>query len=236
MSALIEAEGLVKRYGTRTVVQQVDLAVEPGEILAVIGPNGAGKTTTLEMIIGVRRPDGGRVTYRLADPRRETGVQLQATPFFPRLTCAENLQLFASFYGIRLSPAQVTELLAGCGLADVARTEAARLSGGQQKRLAIALALVHGPKVVFLDEPTAALDPRARREIRDLIRRLAAGGTAVVFTSHDMEEVGKLAHRVVFIVDGRVRAAGTPAELLGRYGTASLEDLYLSLTAEQEAS
>lgn len=234
MSALIEARGLVKRYGARTVVRRVDLTVAPGEIVAVVGPNGAGKTTTLEMILGIRRPDGGRVTCRLGDPRRETGAQLQATPFFPHLTAAENLQLFAAFYGVRLSPARVAELLEGCGLAGAARTEAARLSGGQQKRLAIALALVHRPKVLFLDEPAAALDPRARREVRELIRRVAMEGTAVVFTSHDLEEVGKLAHRVVFIIDGEVRAAGSPAELLARHGAPTLEDLYLRLTEGQE--
>ena len=236
MDALIEARGLVKRYGRRTAVRRIDLEVTPGEVVAVIGPNGAGKTTTLEMMVGIRRPDEGRVTYRLPNPRRDMGVQLQATPFFPGLTAAENVQIFAAFYGIRLSPAQAVEVLDSCGLGDAAHTEAARLSGGQQKRLAIALALVHRPRVLFLDEPAAGLDPRARRETHDLIRRLAAGGTAVIFTSHDMDEVGRLAHRVAFIIQGEIRAAGTPAELLAQYGTSSLEDLYLRLTMAEEVS
>jgi ABC-2 type transport system ATP-binding protein len=112
-------------------------------------------------------------------------------------------------------------------------TEAARLSGGQQKRLAIALTLAHQPHLIFLDEPTAALDPRARREIRELIRSLAATGSAIVFTSHDMEEVSKLTDRVVLIVEGRVRAEGKPADLLDKYHVGSLEELYLKLTDEE---
>ncbi|HZC79449.1 MAG TPA: ABC transporter ATP-binding protein, partial [Ktedonobacterales bacterium] len=169
-----------------------------------------------------------------AEPRRQIGVQLQTTPFFRGLTAAENLRLFASFYGVRLRRQQVAAILERCGLASQARTEAAKLSRGQQKRLAIALILAHEPRLLFLDEPTAALDPRARREIRELIRALAATGAAVVFTSHDMEEVGKLAHRVILIVAGCVRAEGAPSALLAQFGATSLEDVYLRLTAEED--
>ena len=235
MTILISARGLTKRYGGRTVVDGVDLDVVAGEVLAVIGPNGAGKSTTLEMILGLRSPDAGTVTYWTADPRREIGVQLQDTPFFPGLTAAENLQLFASFYGVRLSDERLRALLAQCRLAEAAHTEAARLSGGQQKRLAIAAALVHDPKVVFLDEPTAALDPRARHEIRSIIRRIRDEGTAVVFISHDMEEVEKLADRVLLIAGGRVRAAGTPGSVMAAHGVATLEELYLKLVPEEAA-
>ena len=115
----------------------------------------------------------------------------------------------------------------------MARTEASRLSGGQQKRLAIALTLSHQPRLIFLDEPTAALDPRARQEIRELIRSLATTGTTIVFTSHDMEEVNKLADRVVLVVEGRVRAEGKPTDLLAEYNVSSLEELYLKLTNEE---
>jgi len=234
MNHLLEAHDLVKRYGQRTAVDGVSLEVSPGEIVALIGPNGAGKSTTLEVILGLRAPDGGSVAFWRDDPKREIGIQLQTTPFFRGLTAAENLRLFASFYGVRLSRTQITAILERCGLADAARTEAAKLSGGQQKRLAIALAVVHGPRLLFLDEPTAALDPRGRHDIRVLMRSLVATGVAVVFTSHDMEEVGKLADRVVLIIEGRVRAAGTPSDLLTRFGASSLEDLYLDLTAEKE--
>jgi ABC-2 type transport system ATP-binding protein len=232
MSHLLEAHNLVKRYGSRTAVDGVNLDVSTGELVALIGPNGAGKSTTLEVILGLRAADGGQITFWRSDPQREIGIQLQSTPFFRGLTAAENLRLFASFYGVRLAPERITALLERCGLAGGARTEAAKLSGGQRKRLAIALALAHNPRLLFLDEPTAALDPRARHDIRALIRALAATGVAVVFTSHDMEEVGKLADRVVLIIAGRVRADGAPADLLARFGAASLEDLYLDMTAD----
>ncbi|OUN01642.1 MAG: ABC transporter [Firmicutes bacterium ZCTH02-B6] len=232
MNALISARGLTKRYAGRLVVNGIDLDVFAGEVLAVIGPNGAGKSTTLEMLLGLRIPDAGTVTYWTADPRREMGVQLQNTPFFPGLTAAENLQVFASFYGLRLSDARLRELLSQCRLEEVANIEAARLSGGQQKRLAIAAALVHNPKVVFLDEPTAALDPLARHEIRNVVRRIHQAGTTMVFTSHDMEEVEKLAERVIIIAAGAVVASGTPGALTAAFGVANLEELYLKLIPE----
>jgi ABC-2 type transport system ATP-binding protein len=234
MSHLLEAHNLVKRYGKRTAIDGVSLDVSPGEIVALIGPNGAGKSTTLEVILGLRAADGGRVVFWREDPLREIGIQLQTTPFFRGLTTAENLRLFASFYGVRLTQAQIVAILERCGLAGAARVPAAKLSGGQQKRLAIALTLAHSPRLLFLDEPTAALDPHGRHDIRTLIRSLASTGVAVVFTSHDMEEVGKLANRVVLIVEGRVRAEGTPADLLAHYGASTLEDLYLELTVDKE--
>jgi ABC-2 type transport system ATP-binding protein len=233
MNNLIEARNLVKRYGDRVVVNDIDLIVSSGEVVALIGPNGAGKSTTLEMVLGLRMPDSGEVVFWCKDPLRQIGVQLQSTPFFRGLTVAENLTLFANFYGVHLSKQEVTELLERCGLTEVARTEASKLSGGQQKRLAIALTLSHQPRLIFLDEPTAALDPRARHEIRELIRSLANTGTTIVFTSHDMEEVGKLADRIVLVVEGRVRAEGKPANLLAEYHVSSLEELYLNLTNEE---
>jgi ABC-2 type transport system ATP-binding protein len=233
MKNLVEARGLVKRYGDRTTVHGIDLTVAPGEVVAVIGQNGAGKSTTLEMILGLREPDGGTVQYWTSDPKTQIGVQLQQTPFFRGISAQQNLVLFASFYGIQLTADRAQALLQECGLADAANTDAARLSGGQQKRLAIALTLVHQPKLIFLDEPTAALDPRARQEIRTLIRKLAQAGTAIVFTSHDMEEVGKLANRVVLIHEGRVRAEGAQADLLARHQVSNLEELYLNLTAQE---
>src|SRR5262249_13549081 len=234
MTHLLEAHNLIKRYGSHTAVDGVNLNVSSGEIVALIGPNGAGKSTTLEVILGLRAADGGQVVFWRDAPQREIGIQLQTTPFFRGLTAAENLRLFARFYGVRLSRTQIAAILERCGLAGAAHTEAAKLSGGQQKRLAIALTLAHSPRLLFLDEPTAALDPRGRRDIRALIRSLASTGVAIVFTSHDMEEVGKLADRVVLIAAGRVRADGTPTELLARFGVASLEDLYLDLTADKE--
>ncbi|GAB6927739.1 ABC transporter ATP-binding protein [Paenibacillus sp. JCM 10914] len=229
---LIQAEGLKKAYGPRTVIHHVDLTIQEGEVLAIIGPNGAGKSTTLDLLLGLRKPDAGHVRYWTATPSQHIGLQLQSTPFFPGFTALENLRMFAAFYGMKLKDPELMQHLARCGLADTARTDALRLSGGQQKRLAIAIALVHNPKLLFLDEPTAALDPRARRDIRELIQALAADGTSIVFTSHDMEEVHKLAQRIVLIGDGQVQASGTPEQLLDQYGGDSLEDLYLQLTEE----
>jgi len=230
MQHLIEAEGLMKKYGERIVINGVNFSVSPGEVVAIIGPNGAGKSTLIDLVLGLRDPDEGKVVYWAADYRKHIGVQLQSTPFFPELTVLENLRLFASLYGIRLSTEQLEEVLEKCRLREVSRVYASRLSGGQQKRLAIAVTVIHQPKLIFLDEPTAALDPRARSEIRSLIGDLARAGTAVVFTSHDMEEVSKLAHWVIFISHGRILAEGSPDELLRKFGSESLEALYLQLT------
>ncbi|XID95642.1 ABC transporter ATP-binding protein [Paenibacillaceae bacterium WGS1546] len=230
METMIQAQGLVKKYGSRTVVNGLDLTVGQGEVLAVIGPNGAGKSTTLDMLLGLKKADAGTVRFWRESPNRHIGVQLQSTPFFPGFTALENIRMFAAFYGLRLADAELLGHLRRCGLEEAAKTDAARLSGGQQKRLAIAMTLIHEPQLVFLDEPTAALDPRARRDVRGLIRSLAASGTSVVFTSHDMEEVHKLASRIVLICEGRIEAAGTADELLAEYGLASLEEVYLHLT------
>lgn len=230
MKTFIQAKSLVKTYGQKHVVNGINLDIREGEVLAIIGPNGAGKSTTLDLILGLRRPDNGSVTYWTSQPSRHIGLQLQSTPFFPGFTSLENLRMFAAFYGLRLKEHQLMSHLERCGLSAVAKTDALRLSGGQQKRLAIAMALVHEPNLLFLDEPTAALDPRARREIRELIRSLAATGTSIVFTSHDMEEVHKLAQRIVLICEGKVQAVGSPESLLSIYGAESLEELYISLT------
>lgn len=233
---LLKAVGLKKRYGHRYVVNGIDMEIRPNEVIAVIGPNGAGKSTMLDLILGLKKADEGTVEYWSAHYRSLVGVQLQSTPFFPGLSALENLQLFAAFYRKRLSAEEAANLLQLCGLKEVSGTEASRLSGGQQKRLAIAVSLVHQPKLVFLDEPTAALDPKSRREIHDLIRRLAQSGSTIVFTSHDMEEVHKLADRLMMIDAGRVVAEGKPEELCIAYQTENLEELYLKLMDEESAS
>jgi len=227
---LVEATGLVKRYAAKTAVNGVQIRVSQGEIVAVIGPNGAGKSTTLDLLLGLRNADEGEVRYKWSEPRKHIGVQLQATPFFSGLTAKEHLKLFASLYGIRLSSARAEELLAACGLKEAGEAAAGKLSGGQQKRLAIAMAMAHDPELLFLDEPSAALDPRARQEVRSLLSALAERGTGIIFTSHDMEEVEKIAHRVVMIADGRAIAEGAPDALCREHGVAGLEALYLQLT------
>lgn len=229
---LITAKGLCKSFRGREVVKGLDLTIREGEVAALIGPNGAGKSTTLSMLLGIQKPDHGSVTFWRKDYRGHIGVQLQSTPFFEGYTAAENLQLFGALYHTFLNKAQIEEKLALCKLEEAGRTPAARLSIGQQKRLAIAVTTVHHPDLVILDEPTAGLDPRARHDIRIMIGALKAQGRAVLFTSHDMEEVERTADRVIFMKDGQIAAQGTAEELKAGSKAQSLDELYLALTDE----
>jgi ABC-2 type transport system ATP-binding protein len=222
MDAAISVAGLSKRYGDHTAVDDVSFRVEQGESFGILGPNGAGKTTTLEMIEGLRRPDGGDVTVLgepvWPDPRRiqtRIGVQLQSTALFDMLTARELLELFARFY-LRPDAAERAELaLRLVGLESKAGDYAKRLSGGQQQRLAIALALVHDPEIVFLDEPTTGLDPQARHNLWDVIRSINADeGKTVVLTTHYLEEAEQLCDRVAIMDEARIVALDSPAGLI----------------------
>jgi len=222
MDAAISVAGLTKRYGGRTVVDGVTFEVRQGESFGILGPNGAGKTTTLEMIEGLRRPDGGEITLLgepvWPDPRRiqaRIGVQLQSTSLFDMLTARELLELFARFY-LRPDAVERARLtLELVGLESKADDYAKRLSGGQQQRLAIALALVHDPDIVFLDEPTTGLDPQARRNLWEVIRSINADqGKTVVLTTHYLEEAEQLCQRVAIMDESRIVALDTPAGLI----------------------
>lgn len=215
----IEVAGLVKRYGDVNAVDDVSFTVAEGEFFGLLGPNGAGKTTTLEIIEGLRQADAGTVTLLGQQPWPRNprllpriGVQLQASAFFEQLTAREQLETFADLYGRPRS--RVDELLEMMGLTDKAGTRAERLSGGQAQRLSIACSLVHDPDVVFLDEPTAALDPQARRNLWDVLREINSRGRTVVLTTHYMEEAEALCDRVAIIDGGRILQIGTPAELV----------------------
>ncbi len=233
---LMIATGLKKRYKSREVVKGISVTVFEKEILAVIGPNGAGKSTAMEIILGIRKQDEGTVTYWTEDYKKRVGVQLQATSFFQGLSTLENLQLFAAFYGRKLTLGEGLQILRLCGLSEARKTEASRLSGGQQKRLAIAIAMVHNPDAVFLDEPTAALDPQSRRDIHQLIRDLHESGKTIVFTSHDMGEVAKLSERVIMIEEGRVLIEGPVQDLCDSHSAGSLEEVYLQLVRGEKQS
>jgi ABC-2 type transport system ATP-binding protein len=222
MDAAISVAGLTKRYGGRTAVDGVSFEVRRGESFGILGPNGAGKTTTLEMIEGLRRPDGGTITLLgqpvWPDPRRvqaRIGVQLQSTSLFDMLTARELLELFARFY-LRQDAEERTRIaLELVGLEAKADDYAKRLSGGQQQRLAIALALVHDPDIVFLDEPTTGLDPQARRNLWDVIRSINTDqGKTVVLTTHYLEEAEELCDRVAIMDESRIVALDTPAGLI----------------------
>jgi ABC-2 type transport system ATP-binding protein len=217
--ALIEVRDLTKRYGDRTVVDGVTLSVEEGEIFAILGPNGAGKTTTVEMIGGLRRPDGGSVRVEGLDPTTDSRVkqilamQLQESQFADRIRVGEALELFSSFYP---SPVPWRDLMAELGLAEQERTMFSRLSGGQRQRLSIAAALVGDPKIAILDELTTGLDPKARRDTWGLIEGLRDRGVTIVLVTHFMEEAERLADRVAVIDRGRLIVVDTPQGLVSR--------------------
>jgi ABC-2 type transport system ATP-binding protein len=213
----IEVRGLTKRYGLHAAVDGLDLEVRVGETLALLGPNGAGKTTTIECCEGYRRPDAGTVRVLGLDPRRDgdrlrprMGLMLQEGGVYPMAYPREVLRLFARFHADPLDP---DALLERVGLADARRTRFRDLSGGQKQRLSLALALVGRPEVVFLDEPTAGLDPAARRLTWEHVRELQADQVTVVLTTHLLDEAEELADRVAIVDRGRLIALGTPDEL-----------------------
>ena len=230
MKSLIEAKDLSKTYNGCEVVKGVNLEIRNGEILALIGPNGAGKSTLISMLLGIIKPNKGSVQYWCKDYKAHVGAQLQATPFFEGYTAMENLMLFSALYNVKLTKEQLHSKLKDCGLGEAEKTPAVRLSLGQQKRLAIAVTTVHQPDIIVLDEPTAGLDPRARHEIRKMIKELQRTGVTVLFSSHDMEEVSKIADRVILLESGRIIVEGTPEYLVSEYGEENLEELYLTLT------
>lgn len=218
-SPAIQTDGLTIRYGAKVAVDGVDLTVGRGEIVALLGRNGAGKTSTVETVEGYRRPAAGQVRVLGLDPQkkadhraltRRMGVMLQRGGVYPGMGPAEALRLFSSYYE---RPADVDELMERLDLGAVATTPWRRLSGGEQQRLSMALALVGRPEVVFLDEPTAGVDPRGRLAIRGQIADLRAAGVCVLLTTHELEEAERVADRIVIMDHGRVVASGTPAEL-----------------------
>jgi ABC-2 type transport system ATP-binding protein len=209
--------GLVKRYGTTTAVGGLSMTVERGSVTAVLGPNGAGKTTTIEICEGYRRADAGTVRVLGLDPQRDgralktrIGVMLQSGGVYPGARAAEMLGHIARLHA---HPLPVGMLVDRLGLAAAGRTPYRRLSGGQQQRLALAMAVVGRPELVFLDEPTAGLDPQARRATWELIEELRADGVTVVLTTHLMDEAERLADRVIIVDHGRVITTGSPHEL-----------------------
>jgi ABC-2 type transport system ATP-binding protein len=218
----VEIDGLVKSYRGTCAVAGLSLCAGRAQVTAILGPNGAGKTTTIETCEGYRRPDAGTVRVLGLDPvadaravRPKVGVMLQSGGVPNTARAGEYLRVMASFYARPLDPAWLLDAL---GLAGSARTAYKHLSGGQQQRLALAAAVVGRPELVFLDEPTAGLDPQARHATWDLIERLRAAGTAVILATHYMEEAERLADHVVVVDHGQVVASGSPAELTGSAG------------------
>jgi ABC-2 type transport system ATP-binding protein len=219
LSVAVVASGVRKSYGRREVLRGVSLAVASGEVLALLGPNGAGKTTLVEILEGHRSRDGGDALVLGFDPatggrrfRQQIGIVLQSAGLDRRLRVGETLELIGGYYP---RPRPIDELLAEAGLTGLADRRVRTLSGGERRRLDLALALVGDPEVVFLDEPTTGFDPAARRAAWRLVGTLRARGCAVLLTTHSMEEAHHLADRVAVLVDGVVVASGPPDQLSG---------------------
>jgi ABC-2 type transport system ATP-binding protein len=217
---ILQVENLEKRYEDVHAVRGVSFSVQEGEVFGLLGPNGAGKTSTIEVLEGLRVPDGGRVSVCGLDPQKnpnelkhEIGAALQSTSLPDKIRVVEAVRLFASFYNRRRKP---DDLLKRFGLEEKRNAFYSQLSGGQKQRLALAIALVNDPKVLFLDEPTAGLDPQVRREIYDIIEELKAQKKTIVLTTHYIEEAERLCDRVAIVDHGKVIAEGTPRELKQR--------------------
>ena len=237
----IEVVSLLKRFGAMTAVDGVSLAVREGECLGLLGPNGAGKTTVIRGIVGRVIPDEGRISVfgyaaGSAEAREALGWVPQELAIYPRLTCRENLSSFGRYHG--LAGSKLTEAVAWClkwaALEDRAGDAAGKLSGGMKRRLNMAAGIIHRPRVVLMDEPTVGVDPQSRNRIFEMIEALRDGGTAVLYTTHYMEEAERLCDRIAIIDHGRIIAEGTKEELVrGSFGTRS--EVAARFTGNQEA-
>ena len=220
MTAAVSARGVRKRYGDFEALRGVDLEIEPGEVFALLGPNGAGKTTFVEILEGFRARSGGEATVLGVDPERgdlvwrsRLGIVLQSAGFFEQLTPNEVVSHFATFYPNPLDPRRVVDMV---GLADKRSSRCKDLSGGQKRRVDLAMGIVGDPELVFLDEPTTGLDPQGRRQLWDVVREFARLGKTIVLTTHYLDEAEQLADRVGVIINGQLVEVGKPREIGGR--------------------
>jgi ABC-2 type transport system ATP-binding protein len=215
----VTVSDLHKSYGAFEALRGISFEIAGGEVFGLLGPNGAGKTTTVEILEGYRRRDAGEVSVLGADPERDgttwrnrLGIVLQSSAMYPNLTVVEHVRLFAGYYS---APRDVAEVISLVGLDEKRGARVKTLSGGQRRRLDLALGLIGDPELLFLDEPTTGFDPAARRAAWDMIRSLRALGKTVLLTTHYLDEAEQLADRVAVLREGRIVALGTPAELVG---------------------
>ncbi|MGT2907224.1 ABC transporter ATP-binding protein [Streptococcus dentiloxodontae] len=211
----------------------MNFKIKENEIVALLGKNGAGKTTTIRLLLGIIKPDQGKISYGMPDFNKRIGAQLQTTPFFEALNIIDNLKLFATFYDVSLSKNDIEKLLKEHNLYEARKTKAAKLSLGQQKRLTIIITTIHQPDLVILDEPSAGLDPSGQRDVQQMIQRLKQEGKSVLFASHDMIEIKNTADRVMLLHEGRILESGAPDELMTKYHVTNLEELFYTLTNKE---
>ncbi|HEY8823556.1 MAG TPA: ABC transporter ATP-binding protein [Candidatus Limnocylindria bacterium] len=246
----LEVRDLHVSYGSKVAVDGVSLEIDDGEIYGLLGPNGAGKTTTLSAIEGLLRPQSGSILLAGIDIQADSlrakarmGVQFQSTSFQSELTVSQIVKLYAALYGVTLSGSQIVETLKSVGLSDEASKRPGQLSGGQQQRLALLIATIHKPTLVLLDEPTAGLDPQARRQLWSHIEQIRAEGRSILLTTHSMEEAQAVCNRVAIIDHGKILTVETPAGLIEKHkddpevrrvarGPVTLEDVFIGLTGE----
>jgi len=241
----VTATGLVKRFGSFTAVDGIDVDVPPGEAFGFLGPNGAGKSSTMRMVACVSPRSGGDLTVLGMDPdvdgpaiRARIGVVPQADILDNELTVRQNLQIYGRYFGLSRAHvrAKATELLAFAQLTDRADDEVEPLSGGMKRRLTIARSLVNDPELLLLDEPTTGLDPQARHLLWDKLFRLKQDGVTLIITTHYMDEAEQLCDRLVVMDGGRIVAGGTPAELISRYATREVLELRFAPGGAQAAA
>jgi ABC-2 type transport system ATP-binding protein len=248
---ILNIDGLVVRYGMRTAVDDLSLAVRRGEIFGLLGPNGAGKTSTLNAIEGLLKPTTGMVLVDGIDIQREPlaakarmGVQLQASSFQAELTIEQIVRLYAGLYGLRVGKDEIEDRIRRIGLDGEIGKRFKSLSGGQQQRLSLLIAVIHEPVLLLLDEPTSGLDPQSRRQLWDRIERLRTAGGSILLTTHSMEEAQAVCDRVAIIDRGKVLTLDTPSGLIAKHrtdprvtrvarGKVTLEDVFIGLTGSE---
>ncbi|MGI5853587.1 MAG: ABC transporter ATP-binding protein [Bacillota bacterium] len=243
MSAIIITD-LTKKYGGRTAVDQLNMSLEQGELCSLLGVNGAGKTTTIKMLCGLSKPTSGDAILLgdsiVSDPyavKSKINVSPQETAVAPNLTVRENLETIARLYGRNKKEAaeKADAMIRRFGMFEIAKDRAKTLSGGWQRRLSIAMALISDPQILFLDEPTLGLDVLARRELWDVIRSLK-GKVTIILTTHYLEEAEALSDRIAIMAKGRLKAVGTAQELMAGTHTQKFEDAFVALAAESGAN
>ncbi|MEI0621240.1 ABC transporter ATP-binding protein [Brachyspira pilosicoli] len=225
---LISAKNIEKKFNKNIILKDVSLDINKGEVIALVGPNGSGKTTLINILLGILKADKGELKINIKDYKKHIGLQLQSTPFFEGYNVKDNILMFSALYDIKMSDEEIESILNKYNLNP--KTPAIKLSGGEQKKLAIMIATMQNPDLLIFDEPTASLDPRERYNIKNMILELAKNNKTILFTSHDLEEVEDIASKIVFLYKGEILEKGSKEELLKKYNFDSLEKVYLHIT------